>query len=408
MLFGRPQDRLKHALWRGRKKFHTDFWALKNISFEVRRGESVGIIGRNGSGKSTLLQIIAGVLAPTDGEVLVRGRVVALLELGSGFNAEFTGRENVYLNGNILGLSKGEMDEKFDGIAAFADIGNFIDQPVKIYSSGMTIRLAFAVLAHVDPDIIIIDEALAVGDVSFQLKCMKHLRKLIAKGTTFLFVSHDPYTLKNMCERGLWLHQGEARYMGKSIATVARYRDFLKNADKDLYARERGAQGKDEERKSLKKTMGINESKLSVAVEEAAFCQLVDHKILDENDQEVTQIQRGKTIKVRVEYEVYSEVGPLASGVAIFDSSDLYICGTNTHLLKVPLPSKTGRHRYEVVYKNLNLFAGTYQFDVGLFNGDTTVYIDFHSHCMQLEVLEDEHVGDGLILLEHEYRVMEG
>ncbi|MCS7352481.1 MAG: ABC transporter ATP-binding protein, partial [Thermoflexus sp.] len=178
---------------------------MRNVSFEVRRGETVGIIGRNGSGKSTLLQIIAGTLAPTEGEVQVKGRVAALLELGSGFNPEFTGRENVYLNGAILGLSREEIDARFDDIAAFADIGEFIDQPVKVYSSGMYARLAFAVAVSLDPDILIVDEILAVGDLALQQRCATRLRQLRDNGLTLLYVSHSPDAIKSICQKALLL-----------------------------------------------------------------------------------------------------------------------------------------------------------------------------------------------------------
>ncbi|MBI5184934.1 MAG: ABC transporter ATP-binding protein [Nitrospinae bacterium] len=395
MLFNRPQDRLKHAIWRGRKKFYHDFWALKNVSFDVKKGESVGIIGRNGSGKSTLLQIITGILPPTEGEVLIRGRVVALLELGSGFNPDFTGRENIYLNGKIVGLSEKEMDERYEDIIAFADIGEFIDQPVKTYSSGMVVRLAFSVLAHVDPDVLIIDEALAVGDLAFQLKCTVHIKKLIDKGATLLFVSHDSYAVKNLCKRALWLHEGTSRFFGNSFEAVARYQDFLRELDSNKPTESDG----NKEAENPGQGGGLNSGS-------AIQCRLLDQKILDANNNEITEIHRGETIKVRVEYEVYQEIGPLSSGVAILDSGDYFICGTNTHLQKISIPSKIGRHGYEVIYNNLNLFAGTYKFDIGLFNENTTVFLDYHSRCLELKIIDEEHLGDGLILLNHKYVIL--
>jgi len=197
------------ALRRRAHLAYQDFFALRGVSFEIQRGESVGIIGRNGSGKSTLLQVLAHTLQPTSGEVQVRGKVAALLELGSGFNPEFTGRENIYLNASILGLSKREVQERFDDIAAFADIGEFLDQPVKTYSSGMSLRLAFAVQTAVEPDILIVDEALAVGDMFFQAKCMARLRRMINDGLTLLLVSHEPSTIKSLCSRGLLLERGQ-------------------------------------------------------------------------------------------------------------------------------------------------------------------------------------------------------
>jgi len=205
--YARPVDRLKEILLPGKSQAQ-EFWALQDISLEVPKGETLGIIGQNGSGKSTLLQIIAGTLTPTTGEVSINGRVSALLELGSGFNPEFTGRQNVFFNGQILGLSKEEIQAKYDEIAAFADIGDFIDQPVKTYSSGMFIRLAFAVAVSVNPDILIVDEALAVGDIYFQQKCFERIRSLKHQGTTLLFVSHDSGAVHKLCNRALLMETG--------------------------------------------------------------------------------------------------------------------------------------------------------------------------------------------------------
>ncbi len=207
-------------------KSYRDFWALKDVSFELRRGESIGIIGRNGSGKSTLLQIIAGTLQPTEGTVKVNGRVAALLELGSGFNPEFTGRENVHLNGAVLGLSRSEVEAKFAEVTAFADIGDFIDQPVKTYSSGMMIRLAFAVAVTVEPDILIVDEALSVGDVFFQQKCFKRVREMLSSGVSLLFVSHDTGAVQNLCDRAILLGQGKPIFSGPPEEAVSRYFAF--------------------------------------------------------------------------------------------------------------------------------------------------------------------------------------
>lgn len=216
---GPPGQWLKQSAARS----YRDFWALKSVSFEVHRGESVGIIGRNGSGKSTLLQIIAGTLQPTTGTVRIQGRVAALLELGSGFNPEFTGRENVYLNGVVLGLSRRDIEARFDAITTFADIGEFIDQPVKTYSSGMILRLAFAVQTVVEPDVLIIDEALSVGDAPFQAKCFARIRHLQGLGCTILFVSHDSGTVQTFCQQALWLSQGVARATGHARDVCGAY-----------------------------------------------------------------------------------------------------------------------------------------------------------------------------------------
>ena len=219
-LYDNPKDRLKEALNPFKKSYHHDFYALKDVSFEIKKGETVGIIGKNGAGKSTLLKIITGVLTPTSGEVQVNGKIASLLELGAGFNPEMTGMENIYLNGTIMGFSKEEMDEKLDAILAFADIGEFIDQPVKMYSSGMFARLAFSVAINVEPDILIVDEVLSVGDVAFQVKCFERFRLFRENGKTILFVSHSTDQITRLCSRAYWFEDGEILKFGiaKDIA----------------------------------------------------------------------------------------------------------------------------------------------------------------------------------------------
>lgn len=226
-IFGHPADRIKQALTLGRMSFHQEFTALQDASFEVKKGEAIGIVGRNGSGKSTLLQLICGILKPTSGGVQVNGRISALLELGSGFNHEFTGRENVRFQGAIMGIPIEEMDAKFDDIAAFADIGEFIDQPVRIYSSGMFVRLAFAVAISVEPDILVVDEALAVGDEAFQRKCFAKLAKLRDDGTTLFLVSHSANVIATVCQRALLLDRSQLIADGPPATVLAQYQKLL-------------------------------------------------------------------------------------------------------------------------------------------------------------------------------------
>lgn len=234
-IYANPRDRLKQFVMprlqglagQTPQQYFREFWALKNISFEVKKGESVGIVGRNGSGKSTLLQIITGTLTPSTGVVSTQGRIAALLELGSGFNPEFTGRENVYLNGSVLGIAQETIDKKFDAIASFADIGQHLDQPVKTYSSGMLVRLAFAVQVQIEPDILIVDEALAVGDALFQKRCFQRIEKLVSDGTTLLFVSHDQESVRTLTNRALLLNKGQAASWGLSSEVVLEYRRLL-------------------------------------------------------------------------------------------------------------------------------------------------------------------------------------
>jgi len=233
-IYDNPKARLKQALWRGRKQYYREFWALRHLDFEVLRGESLGIIGRNGSGKSTLLQLICGTLTPTEGNLSTEGRIAALLELGSGFNPEFTGLENVYLNASLLGLSKEDTEKKLEDILAFADIGNFVHQPVKAYSSGMTVRLAFAVIAHVNADILVVDEALAVGDAIFVQRCMRFIRRM-REERCLLFVSHDAEAVKSLCSHALWLSQGSTQSYGDCKTVTL---DYLRYCQATSYGEE--------------------------------------------------------------------------------------------------------------------------------------------------------------------------
>jgi ABC-type polysaccharide/polyol phosphate transport system ATPase subunit len=226
-IYDRPTDRLKELLLRNRRSFHREFWALKDISLNVERGDSVALLGPNGSGKSTLLQIVAGVLRPTKGSVKAKGRITSILELGSGFQPDYTGRENVILNGVILGIPEIEIRRKLDEIAEFAEVGDFFDQPIRTYSSGMVVRLAFASMINVDPEILIIDEAMAVGDRRFQLKCLDKIRELRSRGTTMLFVTHDPGMVMRNCQSAVLLNGGQIVMRGSVEEVVPAYEDLM-------------------------------------------------------------------------------------------------------------------------------------------------------------------------------------
>jgi len=238
---GTPWSRFRHALNPGSSELHRrGIHALRDVTFSVNKGEAFGIIGANGSGKSTFLQIAAGILRPTSGEIEVNGRLSALLELGSGFSPEFTGRENIFLNASILGLTQDEIAAKFETIQNFASIGDFIDQPIRTYSSGMVLRLAFAVVAHVDPEVLIVDEALAVGDIAFRQRCMRRIHDLRAQGVTILFVSHDTGDIKALCERCLWLERGEVRMLGETDDVVGSYLSAAVQRDTERTRTDRG------------------------------------------------------------------------------------------------------------------------------------------------------------------------
>src|SRR3974390_2871517 len=241
-IYDSPGDRLKELLSPRRKKRHRDFWALRDVSFEVRRGEAFCIVGENGSGKSTLRQIVAGILQPSSGTVAVNGRVSALLELGAGFNPEFSGRDNVYLNGSILGLTNRQIEERYKHIEAFAEIGDFINQPVKTYSSGMVVRLALAVAINVDPEILLVDEALAVGDIYFRQRCMRKVHELRQRGITILFVSHAVSDVKAIGDRVLWLDHGRMIEVGEPDRVISKYLAAMTEKDSTYLLQKAGAE----------------------------------------------------------------------------------------------------------------------------------------------------------------------
>jgi lipopolysaccharide transport system ATP-binding protein len=303
-MFSKPQDRLKQMCWGRKRQYYQEFLALKEINIDVYKGETIGIIGENGSGKSTLLSIICGNLAPTCGEITVRGRISALLQLGAGFNPEFTGRENVYVNGIVLGSTKGHIDERFDEIAKFADIGDFMNHPVKTYSSGMFVRLAFAVAINVDPDILIIDEALAVGDMAFQRKCYARMESIKRSGATIVFVSHALETVLDICDRAVLLHGGESLFTGKAKETVARYQK-LSAAPENL--REAIV---DEIRKDDAKTV---HSKKSNYVQDESVPN-VDKDIISEN----LFYKQAKSSTIEFQEESYYDNNLISSSIVVY------------------------------------------------------------------------------------------
>jgi ABC-type polysaccharide/polyol phosphate transport system ATPase subunit len=373
-LYDRPEDRLKHALlWRFGKVYGKPFWALKDVSFEIQRGEKFGIIGRNGSGKSTLLQILAGILVPTEGSVDIRGRVAALLELGSGFNPEFTGRENIFFNGAILGASRQELEENLDRIIAFADIGQFIDQPVKTYSSGMFVRLAFAVASGVEADILLIDEALAVGDVFFRQKCYQRLDELHAKGTTVVLVSHAMNEVEQFCDRAIILHEGQMTFKGSAVEAVKRYYLISQPSSaeaampKDLYppaakAEEYSETGfgwpGEDAYLSLANVIQITNDK----------ARLIKVAVTDEDMKPCTAFEQGETASFFYEFEVDDFLPVAIGGMQLQNERGVIVHGKTGleygegELYNVP-PNSHIKFRQDV---QLNLAKGEYTFEVGL------------------------------------------
>lgn len=323
----------------------SQFWALRDVTLEVKRGETVGIIGRNGSGKSTLLQIICGTLQPTSGEVSVKGRVAALLELGSGFNPDFTGRENVYLNGQLYGLSTRQIDERFESIKSFADIGDFIEQPVKTYSSGMMVRLAFAVIAHVDADVLVIDEALAVGDAFFTQKCMRFLREFMKSGT-ILFVSHDTGSVKNLCSKALWIERGTVLQTGAPREVCDQYLEafYEEQQGKSTTTRLRPIKSnRDKKTEKDQRLVFINKSQLRNDVKIFEFdssstsfgtgdAQIIDVHFGDTEGNVLTWLVGGEDVAVQVRAIAHLELDSPIIGFFIKDRLGQTLFGDNTYL----------------------------------------------------------------------------
>ncbi len=428
-IYGQPRDRLKQALLprllklagKPGRQYFREFWALRNVSFEVKKGQTVGIIGRNGSGKSTLLQMICGTLNPTSGSIETHGRIAALLELGSGFNPEFSGRENVFMNAALLGLSRAETGARFAAIERFADIGDFIEQPVKTYSSGMMVRLAFAVIAHVDADILVVDEALAVGDAFFTQKCMRFLREFMQTGTV-LFVSHDTAAIKNLCSDAVWLDKGKVleqgapkdvceRYLqafyeaqqGRSSATGAASPDAAVAAPPDAGA----ALSRRDQRRDF-----INASNLRNDLQVFAFdpqaasfgsggARIVEVVFLDAEGQALAWVVGGEQVTVRV--TVLSDIvleAPIV-GFHVKDRLGQALFGDNTYLSHIgaaPLCQPNQRLQADFTFFMPILPGGDYSISAAIANGTQAEHVQHHwMHDALLFKSEASSASTGLV-----------
>lgn len=385
-VYSKPQDRLKQMLLsRFGVQYGTDFWALRHVNFELAPGERFGIIGRNGSGKSTLLQMIAGTLAPTEGEVLIRGRVSALLELGSGFNPEFTGRENVFINGAIHGLPREHVAQRFDEIAAFADIGEFIDQPVKLYSSGMFVRLAFAVGTFVDADILLIDEALAVGDVFFRQKCYKRLDLLREKGVSIILVSHGLGDIEQFCDRALLLDHGQPLFIGPSVAAVKQYylvegRHRIARGAKELEAK-KGSRAADASAPELTPDLDWPESLPANRVSESAqrndgWVHCVAVGLCDEDGHECRVFDQGQEAIFWYEFEALRDTHVPVAGIVIQNDKGVIVHGKSTIEAGADVPqSLHPGDRFRVRQRvTLEVGIGEYTFEIGMGMMNPEVY----------------------------------
>ena len=357
----------------GIKKFR----ALDDISLKVRRGETMGIIGRNGAGKSTLLQVLCGTVNPTAGSVEIKGRFAALLELGAGFSPDFTGRENVYMNASLLGLSKEEIDDRLDSIRAFADIGDFFDRPVKTYSSGMYVRLAFAVAIHTEPDVLIIDEALSVGDIRFQMKCLSRIEALRSRGATILFVSHSLEQIKRFCQTAIWMEGGRVKLHGEASFVADSFRNHEIGLDAQLVDAE--------------KTHTVESASLPAFIETVS----ISPEFMGPFE----------PFTVDITYCIQDQtVEGFLLGVAIKSPDGQHIFGPNTYLEKVAIPGIKGSHRVSYHIPSMPLLSGEYRIDVGLFTDKGIICLDYRSDVSRLTIASP-YFSEGIVYIPHEWIV---
>ena len=383
-LYDKPSDRLKESLGLTKKKCYREHYALSHVSFDVHQGETVGIIGTNGSGKSTILKIITGVLNPTDGEVIVDGRISALLELGAGFNMEYSGLENVYLNGTRIGFSREEIDEKLDDILNFADIGEFIHQPVKTYSSGMFVRLAFAVAINIEPEILIVDEALSVGDVFFQAKCYHKFEEFKKMGKTIIFVSHDLSAVSKYCDKVILLNRGEKLDEGSPKAMVDMYKQLLVNQDPINTDRqeESGEIVAQEIEGSWKSNFQVNPNTLEYGEK---IAEIVDFAVFDSKGAITNTIEKGSRFQIKMKILFHEEIQDPIGAYTFKDTRGTEITGTNTMFEKAYIrPPKAGETCVITFEQKMDLQGGEYLISFGCTgyrNGDFHVFHRLYDAC---------------------------
>ncbi|MGN0251844.1 MAG: ABC transporter ATP-binding protein [Oliverpabstia sp.] len=398
-LYDNPMDRLKESLGLTRQKKYKEHYALDHVSFQVHKGETVGIIGTNGAGKSTILKIITGVLSPTQGQVVVDGRISALLELGAGFNQEYSGIENVYLNGTMIGFTKEEIDAKLQDILDFADIGDFVYQPVKTYSSGMFVRLAFAVAINIEPEILIVDEALSVGDVFFQAKCYRKFEEFKQMGKTILFVSHDLSSIGKYCDRVVLLNQGRKLAEGDAKEMVNLYRRVMVNQYEDPDAEEDTTSSENnhqvtESKEPMKNSLNLNPQLLEYGSKLAV---IEDFAVRDNTGMITNIIEKGQDFSVDMVVHFYEDISDPIFAFTIKDLKGTEITGTNTMYENIPVqPQKKGNVRKIRFSQKMSLADGEYMVCLGCTgykDGDFTVFHRLYDVCSLTVISGKRSVG---------------
>ncbi len=368
-IYEHPGDRLKESLTRGRWKRHREFWALRDVSFELEAGTTTGIIGPNGSGKSTLLQIITGTLEPTHGHVYHEGRVAALLELGAGFNPEFTGLENIYLNAQLLGFSKSEIEARLPEIKRFAEIGDFLSQPVKTYSSGMYIRLAFAIAVSVEPEILIVDEALSVGDAVFQHRCLRRIKEMQQNGATILFVSHDPHSVRALCSRAILLNGGRMEADDDPTDVLNRYRELIMSREAAYKASIPSAPETDEYEEDI--------SLMDEPIEPLSYtyrhgdgsAEILSVELMDAARRVVDLVETGEPVMVRVRAQLNSDIEDPVCGFLIRNRHGIHVYGTNTEIQQADFG----------YVRSGQIIEATFSFNCWLGAGEFSITVAVHS-----------------------------
>ena len=386
-LYNKPSDRLRETL--GFKVPVREHYALRDVNFQVERGETVGIIGTNGSGKSTILKIITGVLNPTAGEVKVDGRISALLELGAGFNMEYTGIENVYLNGTMMGFSKEEVDARLQDILDFADIGDFVYQPVKSYSSGMFVRLAFAVAINIDPEILIVDEALSVGDVFFQAKCYRKFEEFKKMGKTILFVRHDLSSISRYCDRVILLNKGVKLEEGSPKQMVDMYKQLLVGQDPA-----KAEEKKEEQKESWSQQFQVNPNMLEYGTK---LAEIVDFAVLDDKDRCINTIEKGSSFRIRMKVVFHQDIQEPIMAYTFKDIKGTEITGTNTLFEKKSVEHSQAGDSCTVTFEQeMFLQGGEYLLSFGCTgykDGEFTVFHRLYDACNITVVSNKNTVG---------------
>lgn len=398
-LYDKPVDRLKEALHPFKKQYNKEFYALRDVSFDVKKGETVGIIGKNGSGKSTLLKIITGVINPSQGEIEVNGRISALLELGAGFNPEYTGIENIYLNGTIMGYSRKEIDAKMNDIIEFADIGDYIYQPVKYYSSGMFVRVAFAVAINVDPEVLIVDEALSVGDIRFQQKCFRKIEEF-KKNKTVLLVSHDMGAIHKYCDRVIWLDQGTLMEEGTSAEISKKYRAYMMDSKLYKYAEEKKSDSEENSQIALDL---VNDS-LDVSGDNRA--KITGVGIFDaETNEKAEVVQAGTKVKLVLKTKMIEKIDDIIIGFTIKDRLGNIVTQTNNFILDQSIENNSNKDEILVSFSFVipNLRRGTYTISPAIASGTQENHVQ-HSwvhDAVIIEVINNEYYDlEGFMFLD--------